>query len=305
MSWGFASSCHAAIVVTGSAVAAACGQTTISIESMGAEPEPQPEPMAAPSPGEPTTELPADPKPGSDETDAQAPDLTPAGEEPAVDLESELLAYFPFDEGVAGAIVVDASGNGHHGTPSANPPTPSAASPAVGFDNPHCLAFDGMQQLVDLGNPATLDVSGNVTIAAWVRPTAVNGYRNVVSHGFRWMPDQELSLRLQDGYYEFLSWTGPGQDHGTRLEIGPGDIDNWHHLAGVYNGRSYRLFRDGVLVAETEDDLAPTQVDAPWAIGGRSADNPDEARYFEGLIDEVRIYGRALSTEEVRALFGR
>jgi hypothetical protein len=134
---------------------------------------------------------------------------------------------------------------------------------------------------------------------------AVNGYRNVISHGFRWMPDQELSLRIHDGYYEFLSWSGPGQEHWARAEIRSGDIDNWHHLVGVYDGRYYRLYRDGAVVAETENSFAPTQVDAPWAVGGRSATTPEETRYFEGFIDEVRIYGRALSDEEVRALFGR
>jgi hypothetical protein len=173
----------------------------------------------------------------------------------------------------------------------------------VGFDNPRCLAFDGLEQLVDLGNPETLNVAGGVSIAAWGRPLAVDGYRYIVAHGFRWMHDQELSLRINDGYYEFLSWSGPGQEHWARAELSAGDIDNWHHLVGVYDGRAYRLFRDAVLVAEQEDSFAPTPVDAPWAIGGRSATMPMETRYFEGLIDEVRIYGRALSDEEVRALF--
>jgi hypothetical protein len=82
-------------------------------------------------------------------------------------------------------------------------------------------------------------------------------------------------------------------------------VDNWHHLAGVYDGESYRLYRDGELIVVHPDTFVPARVDAPWAIGGRAATMPPEGRYFSGLIDEVRIYERALSDDEVRALFRR
>jgi len=49
-----------------------------------------------------------------------------------------------------------------------------------------------------------------------------------------------------------------------------------HHLAGVYAGETYKLYRDGELIAEQADDFAPTPVDAPWAIGGRSTPTPGE-----------------------------
>jgi hypothetical protein len=223
--------------------------------------------------------------------------------ETEVDLERGLLAHFPFDEAEAGTEALDASGNGHHGTPSANPPTPSLSVPPVGFPNRHSLSFDGVDQLVDLGNPESLNVAGNATLSAWIRPLELDGFRNIVAHGFHWMPDGELALRIVDDDYEFMAWNGT--DHMASAQVPPGDVDNWHHLAGVYDGETYRLYRDGELIVVHPDAFAPERVEAPWAIGGRSATMPLGDRPFAGLIDDVRIYGRALSDEEVRALFRR
>ena len=228
-----------------------------------------------------------------------APETEP---EAKIELERGLLAHFRFDETEAGTEAQDASGNGHHGTPSANPPTPSLTVPPVGFANPRSLDFDGVEQLIDLGNPASLDVSGNVTLAAWIRPLAIDGYRSIVAHGFRSEPNGELSIRIYEEDYEFTFWDG--MDHMASAPIPPGDVDSWHHLVGVHDAGAYRLYRDGELVVEHPDTVVPTQIDTPWAVGGRSATTPpSDARFFSGLIDEVRIYGRALSRDEVRALF--
>jgi hypothetical protein len=220
--------------------------------------------------------------------------------ESKVDLARGLILYLPLDEVEAGATAHDASGNGHDGVPSENPPVPSTSIPPVGLDNSRSLRFDGANQLLDLGNPATLNVAGAVTIAAWIRPLATDGYRNIVAHGYRDVPPQELALRVNGGRYEFIAWDG--SDHVARTPVPDGDIDNWHHLCGVYSGRSYRIYRDGELFAERADSFAPFAVDESWAVGGRSVEIPADRRYFDGFIDEVRIYNRALSEDEVRAL---
>lgn len=222
--------------------------------------------------------------------------------EPDVDVERDLLAYWPFEETEAGMTVLDASRHGHDGTPTTPPPTPSVSVPPVGFPNSRSLSFDGAT-LVDFGNPGTLNVEGNVTLSAWIRAVSVDGYRNIVVHGFRWSPHRELALRIVDGDYEFTAWNAI--DHMVTAPVPEGDLDSWHHVAGVFDGSSYRLYRDGELLAEHPDTYEPTTMDANWSVGGRSTQTPPEDRFFEGLIDEVRVYGRALSDEEVRALFRR
>jgi hypothetical protein len=254
-------------------LASACGETTISI------------------PGYPGTE---------------------AGE-PEVDLERGLLAHLPLDEEDAGALARDVSGNEHHGSPSAAPPTPSFSVPPTGFTNLRSLEFSGAEQFLDVGTPVGLDIEGAVTLCAWVRPRAVDGLRNIVAHGWHQDPDQELVLRIQDGpqsrpHYAFMAWDG--SDHQAVAPIPEGDVDAWHHLCGVYDGESYQLYRDGALIAEQADVVAPMRVDEAWAIGARgmpdrTAPETYDPRYFDGWIDDVRIYGRGLSPEEARALARR
>lgn len=251
------------------------------------------------------------------ETIISITDRTDGGTEPGdstVDLERGLLAYLPLDEAEAGALASDVSGNEHHGTPSASAPTPSFSVPPTGFTNPRSLEFSGAEQFLDLGNPAGLDIDGPVTLAAWVRPRALDGHRNIVAHGWHREPDQELVLRVQDNIdqvpqpvslYGFVAWDG--SNHAAMAPIPEGDVDAWHHLCGVYDGTSYRLYRNGELIAEQADTVAPIRVEEAWAIGARGM--PDrtqpetyDPRYFDGMIDDVRIYGRALSPEEARAL---
>lgn len=292
----------AALLLWSAVASAACSGTAITVDDKR-QAESKPAPAVAP----PTSNSPPDagepvptvaPSTPASTPDAGGPDAGPPSS--AIDLESGLLLHLPFDETEVGATVLDASGNGHDGVPSVDPPVPSPVTPPVGFDNPRSLVFNGVSQLVDLGKPEALDVSGNVTIAAWIRPRASDGYYNIVAHGFRRDPGGELALRIHDGYYEFLSWTG--NDHWARAPMVEGDLDSWHHITGVYDRPMYRLFRDGKLLAEGEDSVAPESFDALWAIGGRAESTPEEPRYFDGFIDEVRVYGRALSDDEVRAL---
>src|SRR5688500_9039892 len=125
-----------------------------------------------------------------------------------VDLTLDLLAYLPLDESDAGALALDVSGYEHHGTPSANPPTPSNSVPPVTFTNPRSLDFSGTEQFVDMGNPPQLDVTAEITLCAWIQPRAVDGWRNVVAHGWHHQPDQEVALRIEQGAYQFVAWDG-------------------------------------------------------------------------------------------------
>jgi Concanavalin A-like lectin/glucanases superfamily len=271
--------CISRTSILGAAWLLGCGQTVVSLQSGFTDAG--------------TTTRPAVSSPGPAVGDAALP--------VQADVTSGLVLHLAFDEVQAGGVISDSSGAGHHGTPSPDPPTPSPATPPVGYDNPRSLSFDGVAQFVDLGNPETLNISGQMTICAWIRPSSLTGYRNIVAHGFRWDPAQEVALRIQDGSYEFVAWNSV--DHLVRAPVGEGDLDNWRHVCGVFDGQSYRLYRDAVLVAEEPEEFVPMSIDAPWAVGGRSAGGPEEPRPFAGLIDEVRIYRRSLGIEAIRALF--
>ena len=212
-----------------------------------------------------------------------------------------LVAYWALDEVQPGDTVIDSSGHGNVGTPSSSTPSPSVDVPRDPTTDRASLAFNGVDQLVEFGNPSEMDLSGIVSIAAWINPSAVDGRRSMVSHGYRWSPSQEVSLRMLDGFYQIVSWDGV--NHQAQVAIPPSDVGTWVHLCGVYDGTTYLLYRNGQLAAAQTDAVGAIAVDAPWAIGARpSSVPPDANRFYSGLLDEVRIYNRALSFDEVLAL---
>jgi hypothetical protein len=216
-----------------------------------------------------------------------------------------LLAHWALDEAQPGNTAVDSSGFGNQGTPSAGPPTPTPDVPPVHFRDRYSLAFNGKDQWIEMGNPPILNLGGPISLAAWVRPTTLDDYRNVLAHGYRWEPSYNLALRIYSGAYQFTYWDSA--DHMASAPARPEDLGSWVHLCGVFDGTSYYVYRNGVLLASNPDSTVPVaSIDAIWAIGARAPQPTGGANYLlQGQIDDVRIYGRALSSAEVQALYQR
>jgi len=215
-----------------------------------------------------------------------------------------LLAHWALDEAQPGNAA-DSSGFGNQGTPSANPPLPTTNVPPVHVGDPYSLSFNGQDQWIEMGNPALLNLGGPISLAAWVRPTALDNYRNVVAHGYRRSPDYNLALRIFSGAYQFTYWDG--SDHLASAPVPASDVGAWIHLCGVFDGTTYYVYRNGALAASnTDTPVPPANVDAIWAIGARAPQSSSDVDYLlQGQIDDVRIYGRALSPAEVEALYRR
>jgi hypothetical protein len=218
-----------------------------------------------------------------------------------------VLAHWALDEGEAGDAVVDSSGFGLDGALSANPPVPSPDVPPVHFPDPYSLSFNGQDEYVVFGNPPILNLGGPISIAAWVRATSTDGFQDIVAHGYTPDQVQDLALRINSGSYEFTYFDfQAGMDHGAKVTIQPSDVGAWVHLCGVFDGNNYLVYRDGALAATTPDTtVPPANINALWAIGGRAPDSAAAVRFLAGELDDVRIYGRALSAAEVQALYQR
>jgi|GEM_PF-3882238 len=160
------------------------------------------------------------------------------------------------------------------------------------------MRFDGQNDAIDLGNPAAWDLPGAITMVAWLKIESSAGLRNILAHGHCFQPSAGVFLRISSGQYQAGSW-GPGGDHLASAPIAPGDLGNWVHLTGVYDGKAWRLYVNGALVAERVDPIGSLSVNENWAIGA-TGDLRD--RFFHGQLREVRIYDRALTPEEVAEL---
>jgi hypothetical protein len=157
------------------------------------------------------------------------------------------------------------------------------------------LSFNGTNAYVDLGQPPALDFTGNVTVEAWIRPRNTGGLHNILAHGYTESPPGELYLRILAGNYQAGSWNGMG--HGASAPIPPEDAGQWVHLAGVYDGNHWRLYRNGKEMASTPDTVGVVPVNAPWAIGARGGGSE---RFFDGDIAEVRLWQTARSPDQIR-----
>jgi hypothetical protein len=158
------------------------------------------------------------------------------------------------------------------------------------------VTLNGTTQYVNLGNPASLQITGQITIAAWVKSTVATNIRNIVNKGHTTTPNGEITLRINAGQYQGGSWNGA-----SHIAVGPAgqatsDVGTWVHLASVYDGTTWRLYRNGTQIGFLVDATGAVTVAANWSIGSQGG---AAARLFAGQVDEVCIFNRGLSAAEV------
>ena len=191
-----------------------------------------------------------------------------------------LVATYSFDEG-SGSSVGDSSGNGNVGTVSGA--TWTGAGKFGG-----ALVFNGTSSRVNVPDSASLHLSSGMTLEAWVDPASVSSaWRDVIYKG-------------NDNYYlEGTSDSGAGVPAGGGIYAGSSahaygmgalPANTWSYLALTYDGATLRLYVNGALVASQAKTGAITSSTNQLQIGGDSI----YGQYFNGMIDEVRIYNQPL-----------
>ncbi|MGA4985633.1 LamG-like jellyroll fold domain-containing protein [Streptomyces cellulosae] len=158
------------------------------------------------------------------------------------------------------------------------------------------LKFDGQGQFAQTDGPV-LDTTGSYTVSAWVTLDALPGnYATAVSQDGR---RQASPFYLQYGQGAFAFSTPAGQR--ARLEIRP-ELGRWYHLVGVRDGATNQitLYVDGKKAATVTG--GPNYVGSGPLAVGRAQWNGDDTDFWNGSVDEVHAYDRALTAEEVTAL---
>jgi len=181
----------------------------------------------------------------------------------------------------------DSSGNNNRGAPAGNP---QWVTGQIGG----ALAFDGADDYVDCGNGPSLNITGPVTIAAWFYPTGQGSstYPRIVdkSNGTGGAdPGYKLYLRSAENYTLTLSTGGT-----YPISTLTAELNAWNYAAFITDGTQRKLFLNGEW--QVWNDSAAANVSTNSLYIGNS---PAGARHFEGMIDEVRVYNRALTEEEV------
>jgi hypothetical protein len=183
-------------------------------------------------------------------------------------------------------VVADGSGNGNTGAIA-------GASWATGRFGSG-LSFDGVNDRVDLPGLGTFYDQG-FTYEAWVRKT---GAKVDVALLGSWVAAQAggpmLWVSHQTGQHTLTLASGSSNYLGSGQAPA---IGQWQHLAATFDGSTARYFLGGVQVASRafSGNVGDSNT---WRIG---AYGPGPAGFFDGVIDEVRIYNRALSAAEIQA----
>ena len=220
--------------------------------------------------------------------------LGPAVSLEAADLETGLVAHYKFDE-TEGTTAQDSSSNGHDGT-LVNGPQWTAGKLGSAIE------FDGLDDEVNVPYSADLNPEDAFTVTAWARADSQrNGYGAVISSRHEDSNGQRGFIVYASPNNMGLFFIGQG-DAGWMVVLGRTiRLDQWVHLAAVYSDGIQRFYVDGVCVAENDSVLSinPHQ---DLLIGAGANEREPHEYFFQGAIDEVRIYNSALSEKEVVGL---
>jgi hypothetical protein len=212
---------------------------------------------------------------------------------PEQGLRKDMLGYWKFDER-RGAVAIDGSGFGNDGTIIG----PKRVPASTGF----ALDFDGRDDYVEIEADLGLDNLDAVTMAAWIYPHADShwhaldkgdGDKRIYAEGIERTLDGRIRYSGAHAYSASVSDTIV--------------LSRWQHIALTWSRTTNRtrLYHDGVEVQYSVQEIGSGGVlddtTHPFTIGARGA--LGEATFFDGLIDEVRLYGHALTEEEVRDIY--
>ncbi|MGO9525984.1 MAG: LamG-like jellyroll fold domain-containing protein [Verrucomicrobiia bacterium] len=207
--------------------------------------------------------------------------------------DTNLLAYWTFDEGT-GTTANDSSGNGNTGTVVTGAP-PTWISGIIS----NALSFDGESTQVTVPNSATLNPVNGITIAAWVNDQSGGWYdtERILEKG---ETDNQYALfAASTSQLEFLL-AGV-----TNITAATPSTGVWHHLAGTYDVASslISLYIDGQLATQQVTSGAMPVTTDPLAIGNLPGNSLLTSNFFQGYIDDVQIYGSALSAAQISQLY--
>ena len=197
-----------------------------------------------------------------------------------------MVAAYGFNEG-SGTAVHDVSGNNNNGTISG-----AQWSTSGRFGS--ALSFNGTNSLVTIPESASLDLKSALTLEAWVKPTAApSGFQAIL---FKEMPTDTAYYLYRSGFSAApVGGVYIGGEQTATATTGL-TVNSWSHLALTYNGTVEQLYVNGALVASRNQTGTVQTSTGVLHIGGDSV----WGEYFLGLIDEVRIYNRALSAGEIQ-----
>ncbi|NJM96063.1 MAG: hypothetical protein HC800_01575 [Phormidesmis sp. RL_2_1] len=215
------------------------------------------------------------------------------GDSASHSLSNGLVAHWNFDE-TSGTQAEDSKGE-NTGTLT-NMTNRQWTTGVVGG----ALAFDGVDDYVEIADSSALDITETMTLATWIKAD---------SFGDGWTG---LIVKGQSGdattYGLDLAWSGQlifhangGRSQGLSSHL---TLGQWHHVAVTYNGSEVQFYIDGQLDASHQRNITFGTNNEALLLGAKlnTGSVSLDAQFLDGEMDDVRVYNRALSADEIGQL---
>ncbi|WP_298554813.1 LamG-like jellyroll fold domain-containing protein [uncultured Algibacter sp.] len=171
----------------------------------------------------------------------------------------------------------------------------------------YLIDFDGVNEFIDVGD--NHDLTSSFSLEAWVLQELAVAQGTIISNG-------NIDATLQTGYhlsiqsgYPNLTWYDNSNNEIINI-TSPYLIPNneWHHIAATYDGVDAKLYIDGIEVVSGATVTAPSSTVQSFKIGAETvnyATTPLQANFFDGAIQEVRVWDVSLSEDQIREMMNQ
>jgi hypothetical protein len=208
---------------------------------------------------------------------------------------SGLISYWRLGEH-SGTTAADSKG-GNAGTYGGG--FTLSAPGALSYDADSATSFNGSSGRVALPNNASLNLTGDLTLEAWVKPSAVDNAQAVVAKAgsAASVSNRQFRLGLTNGQWRGTLWDTSGGTYNAIAATAPA-AGTWQHVVFTVSGSSLTIYVNGVQSGTATFSGTRNAVNSGSAIA-RLGDGSRE--FFAGTVDEVAIYNVALTAAQVQA----
>ncbi|HUT28853.1 MAG TPA: S8 family serine peptidase [Sedimentisphaerales bacterium] len=207
-----------------------------------------------------------------------------------------LVGWWQFDEGDGNTAYDSAGDNDGNlvGDPCRVP----------GYVGTYALDLDGIDDYVDCGNDSSLIIVDKITLAAWAKPTDSSGSEFIVAKWHDPTTECSYGVRLAEANPRFFLANSDQVTAITFTDLVV-DANAWNHIVVTWDGSAMQAYLDGFRSGHTQLFLGPINSTTKPAVIGCNAGyaGGTGGDYFCGTVDDVRIYERALSAEEIQQLY--
>lgn len=169
----------------------------------------------------------------------------------------------------------------------------------VTFENCDVINFDGIDDHINFNNEFNLN-SGAFSIEVWIKSNATNGNtQTIISKRFNTSSTDGYDLRIVNNYISF-HWNG-----NSITSTFPINNNRWYHIAVSFSGSNYNLYMDGILVAGPIAGVNPTLNSVNFIVGAMDQNNVTPFNYFNGWMDELRIWNTELTVNQIRQMMNQ